>query len=104
MSILTKRELLRVSLIFPQPYFRQSFLLCLLFITILALNLRITCFWCRALCPLGALLGFVSRWSILGLEKRASQCGDCNRCLLHCQGGDEPIRGPACRDAGRSGR
>jgi hypothetical protein len=28
-----------------------------IFIAILALNLRITRFWCRALCPLGALLG-----------------------------------------------
>jgi len=74
-----------------QAWFRQAFLLGLLFITILALNLRITRFWCRALCPLGALLGLLSRWSILGLEKRARQCGDCNRCLLHCQGGDDPI-------------
>jgi len=76
---------------FRQPHFRQGFVLGLLFIAIMALNLRITRFWCRALCPLGALLGLVSRWSILGLEKRVTQCGDCNRCLLHCQGGDDPI-------------
>ena len=54
---------------FKQPYFRQGFFLGLIFITIMVLNLRITRFWCRALCPLGALLGLVSRWSILGLEK-----------------------------------
>ncbi|MDR3718684.1 MAG: 4Fe-4S binding protein [Bryobacteraceae bacterium] len=84
---------------FGQPHFRQAFLLGLLFIAILALNLRITRFWCRALCPLGALLGVCSRWSILGLEKHSANCHDCNRCLLHCQGGDDPIPGAAWRKA-----
>ena len=82
---------------FKQPYFRQGFFLGLIFLTILLANLRITRFWCRALCPLGGLLGLLSRWSILGLEKRASQCEDCNRCLLHCQGGDDPIPGAPWR-------
>jgi polyferredoxin len=91
--------LLPVSLSARQAYFRQSFVLSLLFLTLLALNLRITRLWCRALCPLGALLGMVSRWSILGLEKRAGQCGDCNRCLLHCQGGDDPVPGVFWRKA-----
>jgi len=81
------------ALIFKQPYFHQAFLLGVLFITILALNLRITRLWCRALCPLGALLGACSRWSILGLEKKSVDCKDCNRCLLGCQGGDDPIPG-----------
>jgi polyferredoxin len=81
----------QIILSFKQPYFRQAFLLGLIFVTVLAVNLRITRFWCRALCPLGGLLGVVSRWSILGLEKQAGHCKDCNRCLLHCQGGDDPI-------------
>ncbi|MGA3326308.1 MAG: 4Fe-4S binding protein [Terriglobia bacterium] len=75
---------------FRQPHYRQAFFLGAIFIGLLALNLRITRFWCRALCPLGALLGIVSRWSILGLEKLSSHCDDCNRCLLDCQGGDDP--------------
>ena len=82
---------------FKQPYFRQAFFLGIILITVLALNLRITRFWCRALCPLGALLGVVSRWSILGLEKHPTKCEDCNRCLLHCQGGDDPIPGAKWR-------
>ncbi len=76
-----------------QPHFRQGLFLGLLFVFILALNLRFTRFFCRALCPLGALLGLVSRWSILGLQKQPAACDDCNRCLLHCQGGDDPIGG-----------
>ena len=75
------RFLLSTSVLsFRQPHFRQGFFIGVVFFAILALNLRVTRFWCRALCPLGALLGVVSRWSILGLAKSPSQCEDCNRC------------------------
>ncbi|MGA3017288.1 MAG: DUF6599 family protein [Bryobacteraceae bacterium] len=90
---------LSALLSFKQAHFRQGFLLGTIFIVVLALNLRITRFWCRALCPLGALLGLASRWSILGLEKHPAHCEDCNRCLLHCQGGDDPIPGAPWRKA-----
>jgi polyferredoxin len=86
-------------LTFKQLYFRQAFWLGLIFIFLVALNSRITRFWCRALCPLGALLGIVSRWSVLGLVKNAQHCKDCDRCLLHCQGGDDPIGGVPWRQA-----
>jgi polyferredoxin len=76
---------------FKQPYFRQGIFLGIIFIFILALNLLVTRFWCRAICPLGALLGIISRWSVLGLQKDASTCNDCNRCLTRCQGGDDPV-------------
>ena len=76
-----------------QPHFRQGVFLGLLLVFILALNLRVSRFFCRALCPLGALLGLVSRWSILGLQKHPVSCDNCNRCLLRCQGGDDPIGG-----------
>lgn len=82
-----------VLLNFKQPYFRQGVWLGIIFVFILVINFRITRFWCRALCPLGALLGIVSRWSVLGLVKHPDHCNDCNRCLLRCQGGDDPIGG-----------
>ena len=82
-----------ILLSFKQPCFRQGVFLGLIFIFILALNYRVTRFWCRALCPLGGLLGVLSRWSVLGLEKDEAACNDCNRCLLACQGGDDPIGG-----------
>jgi polyferredoxin len=84
---------------FKQPYFRQGIFLGLIFIFLMALNLRVSRFWCRALCPLGALLGVASRWSVLGLSKKAEHCNDCNRCLMHCQGGDDPIGGVPWRKA-----
>ncbi len=78
---------------FRQAHFMQSLALGILFIAILAVSLRVTRLWCRAVCPLGALLGVASRWSILGLHKDPGTCDKCNRCLLHCQGGDDPIGG-----------
>jgi polyferredoxin len=84
---------------FKQPYFRQGVWLGLIFIFLVALNFRVTRFWCRALCPLGALFGVVSRWSILGLVKTPEHCENCNRCLLRCQGGDDPIGGVPWRQA-----
>lgn len=94
------RFVLQTSLLsFRQPHFRQAFFIGLIFIAIMTLNLRVTRFWCRALCPLGALLGLVSRWSILGMEKNVADCDECKRCLLHCQGGDDPIPGARWRKA-----
>jgi polyferredoxin len=84
---------------FRPLFFRQSVLIGILFGVILLANFRVTRFWCRALCPLGALLGFLSRWSILGLEKQPSRCTDCNLCLFDCQGGDDPIPGAKWRKA-----
>ena len=82
-----------------QPHYTQGLVLGILFIAILALSLRVTRLWCRAICPLGALLGAVSRWSILGLHKDEAACDKCNRCLLNCQGGDDPIGGLPWRKA-----
>ena len=76
-----------------QPHYQQGLILGVLFMAILAASLRVTRLWCRAICPLGALLGAVSRWSILGLHKDAASCNNCNRCLLNCQGGDDPVGG-----------
>ena len=78
---------------FRQTHFAQGLFLGVLFLLILAASLRVTRLWCRSICPLGALLGAVSRWSILGLHKDAATCDKCNRCLLNCQGGDDPIGG-----------
>ncbi len=76
-----------------QAHFAQGLVLGILFLAILFASLRVTRLWCRSICPLGALLGVVSRWSVLGLHKDAESCNNCNRCLLHCQGGDDPIGG-----------
>ena len=47
-----------------QPTFYQGFFLSLLFIGAVLLNISKERFWCRYLCPAGALLGLLSRWNI----------------------------------------
>ena len=63
------------------------------FLLVLAANRWFTRFWCRGLCPLGAFLGLISRWSIFGMEKTESACDHCNKCLKYCQGADGPEAG-----------
>jgi len=82
-----------------QAHFAQGLVLSILFLTIVSASLRVTRLWCRSICPLGALLGMVSRWSVLGLHKDPNSCNNCNRCLLNCQGGDDPIGGAPWRKA-----
>ena len=73
--------------------FQQSVGFLLLLAAILIANAYITRLWCRLLCPLGALLGALSRFSPLKLRKDESTCNGCSRCMLNCQGGDQPKPG-----------
>ncbi len=75
---------------FKQPHFHGIFWLALIFGAVMLSNRVFTRFWCRGLCPLGAFLGLISRYSIFGLYKIHNKCTDCGLCLLNCQGGDDP--------------
>ncbi|MFH1480078.1 MAG: 4Fe-4S dicluster domain-containing protein [Pseudomonadota bacterium] len=63
------------------------------FLVILFLNRIKPRFWCRILCPLGALLGLCSRISILRLEKDQERCTSCGICTRNCQGAASPMPG-----------
>ncbi len=67
-----------------QPAFSQNFLIAALFCGILALNLLAPRFWCRYLCPLGALLGWLSKIAIFRPVVGQS-CNRCTRCALVCR-------------------
>jgi len=41
-------------------------------------------FWCRYLCPYGALLGFLSLLSPLKIKRNKESCIDCNLCAKAC--------------------
>ena len=41
-------------------------------------------FFCKYLCPAGALLALFSRFSVLGIRRDASTCIDCGRCDKAC--------------------
>ncbi|MDO9265350.1 MAG: 4Fe-4S binding protein [Desulfosalsimonadaceae bacterium] len=64
-----------------------------LFLMVLFLNRIRPRFWCRTLCPLGALLGLCSRFTVLHLEKDSDKCTHCGRCTETCQGAATPEPG-----------
>ncbi|MBL7048110.1 MAG: 4Fe-4S binding protein [Nitrospira sp.] len=76
-------------LAFKQPYFKQAGFIGLIFIIIIALNLYQKRFWCRNLCPLGALLGLLSKYSILKREV-SEGCNECGVCSKVCQSDARP--------------
>ena len=78
---------------YSQPTYQIAWFIGILFLVILFVNRLRPRFWCRTLCPLGALLGMFSRISILNLEKYEQKCTECNLCLKHCQGAASPRPG-----------
>ncbi|HCS47711.1 MAG TPA: (4Fe-4S)-binding protein [Candidatus Aminicenantes bacterium] len=65
--------------------FQQGFFLSLLFLGAVLLNISKERFWCRYLCPAGALLGLFSRWNVGKVRVDMDKCIKCNLCTLHCQ-------------------
>lgn len=41
--------------------------------------------WCNTICPVGTLLGFISRWSLFKPVIDRSKCINCNRCDRNCK-------------------
>jgi len=77
-------------LTYEQTYFQLGFITGLIFIIIVILNRYHKRFWCRSICPLGALLGLVSRYQIFGIEKDNGKCIKCDLCVQKCQGASQP--------------
>jgi MauM/NapG family ferredoxin protein len=73
---------------YPSRY-EQAFLFFLLFTGILALNRYRTRFFCRFVCPLGGLLGLLSRMGLLRLSMN-DRCTQCMKCRDGCAGGANP--------------
>jgi len=74
---------------YPQPVYYMSAITLLIFGGIITLNLLTPRFWCRYLCPLGALLSLISP---LGLFKRRvnEDCNECLKCQKACAMGAVP--------------
>lgn len=70
--------------------FVGSFWIGALLVVLLGMNLVIPRFFCRVLCPLGALLGFLSRFSLFRINRDVKECTDCDACLTRCEGAAEP--------------
>ncbi len=67
----------------PVPRYATLWFQVFFFASILGAGLLAPRFWCRHLCPAGALLGVVGRKSLI--RRRVSQdCIDCGRCQRRC--------------------
>jgi len=81
-------------------YFRLGLIAFLMFAGIVALGTLARRFWCRNLCPLGALLGLLGKWAPLRLQV-SDKCNRCGRCSMECKTGAIPeapdgYLGPEC--------
>jgi polyferredoxin len=70
-----------------------------------AASVVIPAFWCRALCPYGALLGLVGWLSPTAVTRDAGRCVSCSRCAKACPVGlpvDKVLRvsSPDCQGCG----
>lgn len=74
--------------VFPAeaPFYRAPILYALVLGAILALNGLAPRFWCRYLCPLGGLLGLVSKVGLVRREVTAA-CTRCGACARACPTG-----------------
>jgi polyferredoxin len=70
--------------------FVGSFWIGLILIGLVGMNLVMPRFFCRVLCPLGALLGVFSRFSVFRINRDVHKCTDCNLCMTRCEGAADP--------------
>ena len=70
--------------------FVGSFWIGVFLVTLVGMNLVIPRFFCRVLCPLGALLGSIARFSVFRIDRDVHKCTDCNLCLTSCEGAADP--------------
>jgi len=68
-----------------------GWLAALALLAVLVANRWIPRLFCRALCPLGALLGVFARFSLVRIHRRGDGCSSCKLCTFACQGADEPL-------------
>ena len=53
-------------------------------ISFIVLSIPIKNFWCRYLCPYGALVGFLGLFSPMKIKRNPATCIDCNLCTEAC--------------------
>ena len=74
-------------------YYQSTWLIGAIFFTAILLNLWIPRFYCRFICPLGALFGVLGRFALWRIGRSTDECSQCQLCDRDCEG--------ACAPAGR---
>ncbi len=70
--------------------YRGGVLIGLFFTGLIGLALLRFRFWCRYVCPLGALLGVVAKVMRIEVHNDPELCINCNACVLDCHGACDP--------------
>jgi len=73
-----------------QRVFYGAWFVGLVILFLVGMNLVIPRFFCRVLCPLGAFLGWLSRFALWRIDRDVTRCTDCNLCMTHCEGASDP--------------
>ncbi|UCH20263.1 MAG: 4Fe-4S binding protein [Deltaproteobacteria bacterium] len=77
--------------LFSSPrYYEGSWLIGAIFVTAVLLNYKTPRFYCRYICPLGALFGILSRSALWRIGKTETACIDCHLCEKNCEGACAP--------------
>jgi len=71
-------------------FYEGAWLILVIFLTAILLNLVIPRFYCRFICPLGALFAIISRFAIWRIGRKQSECSNCKLCDKACEGACEP--------------
>ena len=71
-------------------FYEGAWLILTIFLTAVLLNLVIPRFYCRFICPLGALFAIISRFAIWRIGKTQSECSNCKLCEKDCEGACQP--------------
>jgi len=76
-----------------------TWLIAVVFMSAVLLNLVIPRFYCRFICPTGALFAVLSRFSMWRIGKISDDCSECHICEKNCEGACSPtteIRSSEC--------
>ncbi len=88
-----------VSLSAASRLYPGAFAIGAIFWATVFLNLVIPRFYCRFVCPLGALFGLLGKNALWRVGQKAGGCTACGTCDRYCEGGCEPatiIRSAEC--------
>jgi MauM/NapG family ferredoxin protein len=66
-------------------YFSHSLIILLFFLLIIRVSQIRKRFWCRSVCPLGAIYALVSNFSLL--RRKVDKCSNCKKCKSSCRMG-----------------
>ncbi|RPJ16335.1 MAG: 4Fe-4S binding protein [Desulfobacteraceae bacterium] len=80
-------------------FYEGTWLIGAVFLAAVLMNLYIPRFYCRFICPLGALFGLLGRYAIWRIGKSEDKCPDCLMCEKDCEGACSPsskIRASEC--------